>query len=146
MQSRKPDWWPLASSRKKPARKPRKAAAKRKRKTVTNDETCLQMHQKQWLEKAGLWGRLLIFHVANERIGGFGAQMHFKRMGVRPGVADWLVFRPGRSVAIENKDDEGEQNADQERFQKQWEAAGNLYFMVRTLEEFQGVVNALTLF
>ena len=104
------------------------------------------MKAKQWLDKSGLWSRLLIFHVANERKGGFGVQMHFKRMGVRSGVADWLVFIPGRAVAIELKDDEGEQDADQERFQKQWEAAGNVYLIVRTFEEFQGTINALTLF
>lgn len=128
----------MASSRKKPA--------KRVRKTITNDETCLQKHCKSWLDKSGLWGRLLIFHVANERKGGFGAQMHFKRMGVRPGVADWLAFPPGRAVAIELKDDVGDQNADQEVFQKKWEASGNLYFLVRTLEEFQGVVQGIAIF
>lgn len=128
------------------AKTPRKKPVKRVRKTVTNDETCLQKHQKQWLDKTGIWSRLLIFHVANERKGGFGTQMHFKRMGVRSGVADWLIFRGARRVAIENKDDEGEQDADQERFQKQWEAAGGEYFLVRTLEEFQSVVNGLMLF
>jgi hypothetical protein len=127
----------------------KRAASARKKptaKTVTNDETCLQMHCKQWLDKSGLWGRLLIFHVANERRGGFGTHMHFKRMGVRKGVADWLAFPPGRAVAIELKDDDGEQDAAQEAFQRQWEAAGNTYFLVRTLEEFQGVVQAITLF
>jgi hypothetical protein len=127
------------SSRKKPARKPRKAAG-------GGSEKTLQYHCKAWLDKAGLWSRLLIFHVANERKGSVGAAMHFKRMGVRPGVADWLVFVPGRSVAIELKDDKGRQGADQERFQKQWEAAGNLYYVVRTLAEFQSIVNALVLF
>lgn len=148
------------SSRKKAVKKPRKGgtklgrkliagakgAIKHVRKTVENDETCLQKHQKQWLDKTGLWSRLLIFHVANERKGGFGAQMHFKRMGVRPGVADWLVFPAGRSIAIENKDDEGTQNADQELFQKKWKAAGNLYLVVRTLDEFKSVINALVMF
>lgn len=123
-----------------------KRPAKRPRKTVKNDETCLQKHQKQFLDKSGLWSRLLIFHVANERMGSIGTAMHFKRMGVRPGVADWLVFRPGRCVAIENKDDEGTQNADQERFQKQWEAAGHAYYVVRTLQEFKDLINAITLF
>jgi len=128
----------LASSRKKPVKK---------RKTATNDETCLQMHCKQWLDKSGLWGRLLIFHVANERKGGIGAIIHFKRMGVRNGVADWLAFLPGRiAVAIELKDDDGEQDADQKKFQRQWEAAGNAYFLCRTLEEFQGVVQGVALF
>lgn len=128
----------MAYSRRKPAQRPRK--------TVTNDETCLQYHQKQWLDKTGLWSRLLIFHVANERMGSIGAAMHFKRMGVRPGVADWICVVPGRAVAIENKDDEGEQNADQIKFQRQWEAAGNLYLVVRTLAEFQGAINACMIF
>lgn len=134
----------MASSRKKPVKK--KPAKPRVRKTVENDETCLQKHCKQWLDKSGLWERLLIFHVANERKGSIGAAMHFKRMGVRPGVADWLMFVPGRAVAIENKDDEGDQDGDQIKFQKKWEAAGNLYLVVRTLEEFQGTVQALALF
>lgn len=104
------------------------------------------MHCKQWLDKSGLWGRLLIFHVANERKGSIGAVMHFKRMGVRNGVADWLLFHAGRAVAIELKDDEGEQNGDQEKFQAQWETFGGAYFLARTLEEFQGIVAAVTLF
>lgn len=97
--------------------------------------------------KSGIWSRLLIFHVANERKGGFGTHMHFKRMGVRKGVADYLAFPLNtRKAAIEMKDDEGEQDADQQRFQRQWEASGGVYFIARTLEEFQGIVQALVLF
>ena len=99
----------------------------------------------QWLVKSGWWGRLLIFHVPNERRGGFGAQVHFKRLGVRPGVADYLVFG-ARDAAIELKDEDGKQRPDQERFQRQWEAAGKLYTVIRTLEEFQGAIAALSLF
>jgi len=132
-----------SSPRKKPPGRAKKAVRKP---AGPESERCLQMHCKQWLDKSGLWGRLLIFHVANERKGGFGTHMHFKRMGVRDGVADWLVFPPGRSVAIELKDDEGGQLPGQEKFQRQWEAAGNTYFIARTLEEFQGIVQALVLF
>lgn len=125
----------MASSPKKPVKK---------RKTVANDETCLQMHCKQWLDKSGIWSRLLIFHVANERRGSFGTHMHFKRMGVRKGVADWLAFPVELShTAIELKDDEGVQDADQERFQAMWEASGGVYLIVRTLDEFQMHVNAM---
>ena len=113
-------------------------------KTVTNSEKCLHFHCQQWLVKSGIWRRLLIFHVANERRGGFGTQMHFKRMGVRPGVADYLAFPIGLSkTAIELKDDEGDQDADQERFERQWVAAGGVYIVVRTLEEFQLHVGAI---
>lgn len=103
------------------------------------------MHTAQWLGKT--LPSLLAFHVANERVGGFGVHMHFKRMGVKKGVADWLIFPlNGRKVAVELKDDEGEQDGDQERFQERWEATGGVYFICRTLEEFQGVVNAVALF
>jgi len=98
------------------------------------------------MEQSGVWRRLLIFHVANERMGSVGAAVHFKRMGVRPGVADYLAFPTGRAVAIELKDDKGDQDKAQEIFQCDWETAGNTYFIVRTLEEFQGVINAITLF
>lgn len=104
------------------------------------------MHCQQWLVKSGLWDRLLIFHVANERKGSVGAAMHFKRMGVRPGVADYLAFAPGRAVAIELKDEGGEQLPDQIRFERAWLRAGNAYRVVRTLEEFQLVVGALDMF
>jgi len=104
------------------------------------------MHCQQWLEKSGIWGRLLIFHVPNERKGGWGAIQHFKRMGVRPGVADYLAFPSGRAVAIEIKDEDGEQSKGQEKFERDWKAAGNVYVLVRTLEEFQGAINALMLF
>lgn len=125
----------------------RKKRAKKAPKTVKNDETCLQYHCQSWLVKSGIWSRLLIFHVANERKGGFGTHMHFKRMGVRKGVADYLAFPLNtRKAAIEMKDDEGEQDADQQRFQRQWEASGGVYFIARTLEEFQGIVQALVLF
>lgn len=146
----------MAYSQKKPDRstpaghrliKAAKQAAEATRKPPEqHSETCLHMHCQQWLVKSGLWGRLLVFHVPNERKGSIGAIMHFKRLGVRNGVADYLTFIPGRAVAIELKDDEGTQDADQIVFQRQWEAAGNLYFICRTLEEFQGVINGIALF
>ena len=105
------------------------------------------MNCRQWLEKSGIWSRLLIFHVPNERKGGIGAIMHFKRMGVRDGVADYLAFPdPARKVAIEIKDKDGKQRKGQEKFQHAWEKSGGVYVVVRTLEEFQGAINAISLF
>ena len=148
--SRKSKKAPTRASRKagktRAGQRPVKAAKEARTRPEDVSEDCLHMHCQQWLEKSGLWARLLIFHVANERKGGFGAHMHFKRRGVRGGVGDYLAFVPGRAAAIELKDAEGEQRPDQKIFQAQWEAAGNAYFLVRTLEEFQGVVSALTLF
>jgi hypothetical protein len=101
----------------------------------------LHMKAQQWLEKSGLWKKILIFHVPNERFGGVGAITYFKRLGVRPGVADYLMFTSGHRIAIELKDEKGTQNENQKEFQKQWEAAGNRYFIVRSLLQFQAIVN-----
>lgn len=131
------------------AKKPRRPVAKARTRapkiTRKSSETCLHMHCQQWLEKSGIWNKYLIFHVPNERRGGIGTIMHFKRMGVRPGVPDWLMFT-NRDAAIELKDDKGKQRKGQEKFQREWERLGHTYFVVRTLEEFQGVVSALILF
>lgn len=123
------------------ASRPRK---KRVRKTPENDETCLQLHCWQWVKKA--YPTLLIFHVANERWAPVQYHMKLKRMGVLKGVADFLAFPGHVSAAVELKDDEGEQEPEQIRFQKRWEAMGGVYIIVRTLAEFQGVVQALMLF
>jgi hypothetical protein len=131
----------LAPRQKKPAK------AVPKKKPRKNPERGLQYRCQQWLEQSGFLPRLLIFHVPNERIGGIGAIVHFKRMGVMPGVADYLAFLPGgRAVAIELKHGDGEQGKAQEEFQRRWEGRDNTYFLVRTLEEFQGVINGVALF
>ena len=138
------------SSRKKPpakkaAKRPRKPRSERVPKTATNDETCLQMHCNAWRLREH--PTLLMFHVANERQAKVQYHVKLKRLGVLPGVADFLAFPDnGRKVAIEMKDDEGNQDEDQIRFQLRWERSGGLYFICRTLEEFQGVVNGITMF
>ena len=129
--------------------KTKKATSRKKAaKPAKQSERSLHLHCQQWLEKSGWWNKLLIFHVPNERRSGIGAMMHFKRLGVRPGVADYLVFGLPRhgDAAIELKDEDGKQSKDQEIFQRKWEAAGKPYFVVRTLEEFQGTVIALSIF
>lgn len=138
----------MARPPKSPVRKGRQRPTEPVRKRPQDfGEKCLHAHAQQWLVKSGLWGSLLIFHVPNERRGSFGAIAHFKRMGVRNGVADYLAFAPGRlPVAIELKDDDGDQRDDQIKFQRHWERLGYLYFLVRTLEDFQRIVQSLTLF
>lgn len=121
----------------------KKKSVKRPPARPRESEQCLHMKCQQWLVRSGWWDRLLIFHVPNERRGGIGTIMHFKRLGVRKGVADYLVFGGLRDAAIELKDEDGEQDAEQEKFQRQWEASGRLYFIVRTLESFQGTVLGL---
>lgn len=121
-------------------------ARKRAAKPAQQSERTLHMHCQQWLEKSGWWTKLLIFHVPNERRGSIGTIMHFKRLGVRPGVADYLIFGLSRDAAIELKDEDGVQDAAQEVFERQWKACGKAYFVIRTLEDFQATVNALGMF
>ncbi len=90
---------------------------------------------------------LLIFHVANERKAHVQYHVKMKRKGVLAGVADFLAFPANsRKFAIELKDDKGTQDADQIKFQRRWERTGGLYYIVRTVAEFQNIVDAMMLF
>jgi hypothetical protein len=115
-------------------------------KPTKQSERTLHFLCQQWVVKSGYWNKLLIFHVPNERRGSAGTGMHFKRMGVRPGVADYLVFNGVRDVAIELKDEDGKQSDTQKEFQRHWEKIGKTYFIVRTLQEFQAIVHAAAMF
>jgi hypothetical protein len=126
------------------APRPRKKPLKERKRPEEHGEKCLHLHCAKWLADAH--PRLLAFHVPNERRGGVGTGVHFKRMGVRAGVADWLLFDGGRALAIELKDTDGKLRPEQEAFERQWTACGNAYVVCRTLEQFQGAVAALVLF
>jgi hypothetical protein len=93
----------------------------------------------QWVREA--YPHLLIFHVPSGEHRNVVTAVKLKRMGVVPGVADFLMFIPFRTaIAIEMKDHGGQQSEAQKKFQKQWETCGFEYELVRTLEEFQQVV------
>jgi hypothetical protein len=63
---------------------------------------------------------------------------------VLAGVADFLAFpADGRKLAIELKDGKGAQDAEQVKFQRRWEAAGGLYFIARTVEDFQFIIGMM---
>jgi len=87
---------------------------------------------------------LLIFHVANERKATVQYHLKLKRLGVLKGVADFLAFPiDGRKFAIELKDAEGTQDAEQVKFQRRWEATGGLYFVVRTVADFRFIIGMM---
>jgi hypothetical protein len=132
----------LPKNRAHKAPKPKRV---RPRKTVENDENCLHMHCAKWLRDA--YPALLAFHVANERQAAVQFHVKLKRKGVLTGVADWLLFPDdGRKIAIELKDDKGEQEPEQIKFQARWERTGGLYYLVRTLADFQITVHAVMMF
>ncbi len=71
--------------------------------------------------------------------------MKFKRMGVLPGVADFLMFLKQRRVALELKNANGKQSEDQEKFERMWSNGGD-YYICKTLEEFKSIVSAYVIF
>jgi hypothetical protein len=122
-------------------RKPAKKAPKAKGPSEN------EIHMKAWAWIQKTHPTLLIFHVANERKASVQYHVKMKRLGVLKGVADFLAFPlDGRKFAIELKDDEGVQDEAQIKFQRRWEAAGGLYFVVRTIADFQGVIDGVMMF
>jgi hypothetical protein len=98
-----------------------------------------------WVQKT--YPALLIFHVANERKAHVQYHVKMKRKGVLAGVADFLAFPAGgRKFAIELKDEKGAQDEDQIKFQKRWEVSGGAYFLVRTVTDFQNIVDGIMMF
>ncbi len=64
-----------------------------------------------------------------------------KRMGVRAGVADILIFYGERFMAIELKAGKGTLQDTQRDFRNAWLSSGGLYDVVRSLEELQSCLN-----
>jgi hypothetical protein len=99
-----------------------------------------EIHMKAWQWVKTYYPDLLIFHVPSGEPRDVVVAMKLKRMGVVPGVADFLMFLPGHGIAIELKEDGGRQSDPQKLFQKRWEHCGFRYYLVRSLEEFQEIV------
>ena len=122
-----------------------KRPAKKASKPKGPSENEVHMKCAQWVQKTH--PALLIFHVANERKAPVQYHLKLKRLGVLKGVADFLAFPiDGRKFAIELKDDEGEQDSDQVKFQRRWERTGGLYFVARTVDDFQIIINGFMMF
>jgi hypothetical protein len=85
---------------------------------------------------------LLIFHVPNGGNRNIAEAQKFKRMGVLPGVADFIMALPGVVVAIELKDHGGKQSANQILFQSRWEGLGHKYEVARSLTHFQEIIES----
>jgi hypothetical protein len=130
----------------KVSRMPSKLGSKPEKKKPSSEGSSRQTSEKEVHMLAWQWVRktypdLLIFHVPSGEPRDVVVAMKLKRMGVVPGVADFLMFVPGRSIAIEIKDGDGRQSDAQKHFQKQWKACGNFYEVARSLIEFQNIVN-----
>jgi len=100
----------------------------------------VHLHCWQWVQNT--YPELLIFHVPNGGNRNIAEAQKFKRMGVVPGVADFLMFLPTCNVAIELKDEGGKQSDAQRHFQKRWEKLGHRYEVARSLTHFQEIIDS----
>jgi len=82
----------------------------------------------------------LIFSVPNERAGGYMAMKNLLLTGLLSGVSDLVVVLHGKVIFIEVKNATGKQSSNQIKFQKQVENLGFPYYLVRTLKEFQEII------
>ena len=63
-----------------------------------------------------------------------------KEMGVRPGVADFLLFRRDYRIALELKTPAGRLSDDQKGFRAKWIDNGGNYEVARSLDEVRAVI------
>ncbi len=93
--------------------------------------------------------KLIWHHPANGELRAKRTAWRLKRMGVKPGVADFALTLPdGRSAFLEVKAPAGRQSLVQKAFQAQCEANGVPYTIVRSSYEAETVLacwNALNL-
>jgi len=66
---------------------------------------------------------------------------HFKRMGLRPGVADLSIIHEGKYYAIELKTKTGRMSKFQENFKESCEICGCPYELCRSLDDVRVVMD-----
>ena len=81
------------------------------------------------------------FHVPNGEKRDKITAAKLKQMGVRPGVADFILLTStGMPLAVEIKKLTGRQAENQKGFQAAWENCGGAYVIVKTPEEIDGLI------
>lgn len=114
---------------------------KRSSKAFSRQISEKEIHMKAWQWVRNTYPDLLIFHIPSGEHRNVITAIKLKRMGVVPGVADFLMFVHGKAIAIELKDKGGKQSDEQKVFQQRWETLGHEYKIVRSFDEFQNTVN-----
>lgn len=76
--------------------------------------------------------------ISNARMGAIN-----KACGVLAGVSDLILLHKGKSYFIEMKYASGRQSPNQKAFQREVEAEGFTYKLIRTFDEFMEYVNGI---
>lgn len=65
-----------------------------------------------------------------------------KSMGLKAGVSDLIILRPGETIFVEVKTATGQQSQKQKEFQSIVEKLGYRYLLVRSLNDFKERINS----
>jgi len=76
----------------------------------------------------------------NNSTGGYRGKVN-KFLGVVKGRSDMVLYYKSRAYMIELKNDKGKQSKEQKAWQELMEKQGFTYFIVRSLEDFQRIIN-----
>lgn len=66
-----------------------------------------------------------------------------KAMGLQKGRSDMVFYWKGTATMLELKTEEGYQSKEQKEWQSRIEKAGFQYYVIRSLEEFQQLINKI---
>ena len=124
---------------------------------MNHEESKLQQQCVAWFRAQYQHYAMLLTHPANEGNGNRVTGAIHKAEGTVAGVPDLILFMPSReyfhedgilmlrlvhALGIEMKTAKGRQSNQQKDFQKMFEAAGYMYRVVRSLDEFRYLITA----
>jgi len=87
--------------------------------------------------------RLCIFSVPNGGTRNKLEAITLKATGLLPGVSDLIVILPGKVLFVELKTEIGIQSQVQKDFESRVTALGQSYYLIRSLPQFQQLINDL---
>jgi|GEM_PF-3495020 len=87
--------------------------------------------------------RLVWFHVPNEGKRSVMAGRELKSIGLKAGVADYVLIFPSKTIFVEVKSEKGTLSASQEEFRKDVESKGYRYVVVRNIDELEKILNVI---
>lgn len=67
--------------------------------------------------------------------------LKLKGMGVRKGVADFILLRNFCPIALELKAKDGKQSEDQKGFEDAWTAQGGVYYLCKDIDDVRDIIN-----
>ncbi len=108
--------------------------------TTKRSEAAIQQECYMWFHNNHIELRGLLFHVNNNSLNGTQGLLH-KMLGVVAGVSDLLFIYGGTVHCIEMKTPSGYQSDEQKIWEKQVKKQGVSYFIARSKDDFEKIIN-----